>query len=156
MLSRAARHPIFVALAETIKRVRHSQGAVCGFAGRVPPGPDGARMETMQRCAGILPLLRESRWDLVLYVCGYRDVEMFPAVRLYVFCAAACELLAGCSRGLRKDRIYIPLARHAGLQRERRGDCERRGDEENSRTDPIRSRGCAKNVYAGDVRCSAW
>ncbi len=54
-----ARHPVFVALAETIRDVLDSEGAVCRSADRVSPGPDGDALRDHGRCAGLLPLLGE-------------------------------------------------------------------------------------------------
>ena len=55
-----ARHPVFVALARDDSRLLDSQGAVCGSADGVSPGPDGDALRNRWRGAGVLPLLGES------------------------------------------------------------------------------------------------
>jgi squalene synthase HpnC len=105
-----ARHPVFVALAETIR------------ACDIPKEPFADLLvafrqdQTVTRFPAMQDLLDYSRYSanpvghLVLYACGYRDAERF---RLSDFTCTGLQLAnfwQDVRRDYEKGRIYLPLA----------------------------------------------
>ncbi len=114
-----ARHPVFVALAETIRVVLHSQGALRRSAHRLPAGSDGDPLRDDAGRARLLPLLRQSRRPpraLRLRLCRRGAL---PALRCHLFRPATGKLLAGRARGLRQGPRLSSAGRHAALRRPR-------------------------------------
>ncbi len=106
-----ARHPVFVALAETIRGVRDSQGAFCRSARRVPPGPDRHPLRDHGRCAEYCRYSANPVGRLVLYACGEarrrRDENSASPTRP----ARRCSWRTSgrmCAWTLDARRVYLP------------------------------------------------
>jgi squalene synthase HpnC len=104
-----ARHPVFVALAETIHACDIPKDPFADLLIAFRQDQTVTRFETM---ADVLAYCRYSAnpvGHLVLYACGYRDAERF---RLSDFTCSALQL-ANFWQDVRvdytKDRIYFPL-----------------------------------------------
>jgi squalene synthase HpnC len=104
-----ARHPVFVALAETIRACEIPKTP---FADLLVAFRQDQRVTRFKTMADVMAYCRYSAnpvGHLVLYACGYRDAERF---RLSDFTCSALQL-ANFWQDVRvdytKDRIYFPL-----------------------------------------------
>ena len=105
-----ARHPVFVALAETIR------------ACDIPKEPFGdllvafkqdqivTRFPTMQDVLGYCRYSANPVGHLVLYVCGYRDAERFALSDHTCSALQLANFWQDVRVDYQKDRIYIPRA----------------------------------------------
>ena len=104
------RHPVFVALAETIKACAIPKEPFADLLVAFRQDQMVTRFETMEDVLGYCRYSANPVGHLVLYASGYRDAEMF---RLSDFTCSALQL-ANFWQDVRvdyaKDRIYIPLA----------------------------------------------
>jgi squalene synthase HpnC len=104
------RHPVFVALEETIKACEIPKDPFADLLVAFRQDQMVTRFETMQDVLGYCRYSANPVGHLVLYASGYRDKEMF---RLSDFTCSALQL-ANFWQDVRvdyaKDRIYIPLA----------------------------------------------
>jgi len=104
-----ARHPVFVALAETIRACDIPQQPFADLLVAFRQDQNVLRYQTMD---DVLDYCRNSAnpvGRLVLYACGYRDPEMF---RLSDFTCTALQLAnfwQDVSADFARGRIYLPL-----------------------------------------------
>jgi len=107
--SGSPRHPVFVALAETVRQFEIPQHEFSDLLKAF------RQDQTVQRYSTFDDLLRYCRYSanpvghLVLYLCGYRDAER---QRLSDFTCTALQLAnfwQDVSIDYEKDRIYLPL-----------------------------------------------
>lgn len=102
------RHPVFVALAETIRACRIPQQPFADLLVAFRRDQRAVRMETMRDVLDYCHYSANPVGHLVLYVCGYRDEERF---RLSDFTCTALQL-ANFWQDVRedyaRDRIYFP------------------------------------------------
>ena len=107
--SGSPRHPVFVALAETVRQFEIPQHEFSDLLKAF------RQDQTVQRYSTFDDLLRYCRYSanpvghLVLYLCGYRDAER---QRLSDFTCTALQLAnfwQDVSVDYAKDRIYLPL-----------------------------------------------
>jgi len=102
------RHPVFVALAETIRECDIPKQPFADLLVAFRRDQRAVRMETMQDVLDYCHYSATPVGHLVLYVCGYRDAERF---RLSDFTCTALQL-ANFWQDVRSDygrnRIYFP------------------------------------------------
>lgn len=102
------RHPVFVALAETIRECDIPKQPFADLLVAFRRDQSVVRMETMQDVLDYCHYSANPVGHLVLYVCGYRDAERF---RLSDFTCTALQL-ANFWQDVREDyarkRIYFP------------------------------------------------
>ncbi|MBT9329792.1 squalene synthase HpnC [Paracidobacterium acidisoli] len=103
------RHPVFVALAETIRACDIPKEPFADLLVAFRQDQTVTRFETMDEVLGYCRYSANPVGHLVLYACGYRDAERF---RLSDFTCSALQL-ANFWQDVRvdyaKDRIYFPL-----------------------------------------------
>jgi squalene synthase HpnC len=101
------RHPVFVALAETIRECNIPKQPFADLLVAFRQDQSVVRMETMQEVLGYCHYSANPVGHLVLYVCGYRDEERF---RLSDYTCTALQL-ANFWQDVREDyarnRIYF-------------------------------------------------
>ena len=103
------RHPVFVALAETVRQFEIPQHEFRRSADGLSPGPDVTRYETFDDLLGYCRYSANPVGHLVLYLCGYRDAER---QKLSDFTCTALQLAnfwQDVSVDYAKGRIYLPL-----------------------------------------------
>jgi squalene synthase HpnC len=102
------RHPVFVALAETIRACEIPKEPFADLLVAFRRDQSALRMETMRDVLDYCHYSANPVGQLVLYVCGYRDAERF---RLSDFTCTALQL-ANFWQDVRedyaRDRIYFP------------------------------------------------
>ncbi len=97
------RHPVFVALAETVQACDIPKHEFCGSAHRLSAGSDESLATKHSMIfSAIAANSANPVGHLVLYLCGYRDVDATGTRRLDLHRAAARQLLAGRQRRLRQ------------------------------------------------------
>ena len=132
-----ARHPVFVALAETIKACDIPKEPFADLLVAFRQDQTVTRYETMDDVLAYCHYSANPVGRLVLYACGYRDAEKFL---LSDFTCSALQL-ANFWQDVRadytKDRIYLPLDRHAPLRRRRGSDCPGQATAGLPRTDAV-------------------
>lgn len=105
-----ARHPVFVALAETIRVCNIPKSPFADLLVAFRQDQTVTRYRTMQDVFGYCRNSANPVGHLVLYVCGYREPELFT---LSDFTCTALQL-ANFWQDVREDylrnRIYLPLA----------------------------------------------
>jgi squalene synthase HpnC len=103
-----ARHPVFVALAETIHECEIPKEPFADLLVAFRRDQTVTHVESMEEVLGYCRYSANPVGRLVLYACGYRDTEMF---RLSDFTCSALQL-ANFWQDVRVDyekgRIYIP------------------------------------------------
>jgi squalene synthase HpnC len=103
-----ARHPVFVALAETIRACNIPKGPFADLLTAFRQDQAVTRYANMQDVLGYCRYSANPVGRLVLYICGYRDEERF---RLSDTTCSALQL-ANFWQDVRvdfvKDRVYIP------------------------------------------------
>ncbi len=104
-----ARHPVFVALAETIRACDIPQKPFADLLVAFRQDQTVLRYATMDDVLGYCRYSANPVGRLVLYACGYRDPEMF---RLSDFTCTALQLAnfwQDLSADYARGRIYLPL-----------------------------------------------
>ncbi len=122
-----ARHPVFVALAETIRACSIPKEPFADLLIAFRQDQTTTRYELLPDVLRLLPLLGQScRPAGALCLRGGERREL-PPVRCNLLGAAARQFLAGCARGLRQGPRLPSAGRHAPLRSERRDHCAGRG-----------------------------
>lgn len=102
------RHPVFVALAETIRACEIPKEPFADLLVAFRRDQRAVRMETMADVLDYCHYSANPVGQLVLYVCGYRDAERF---RLSDFTCTALQLAnfwQDVGNDYERDRIYFP------------------------------------------------
>lgn len=102
------RHPVFVALAETIRACEIPKEPFADLLVAFRRDQRAVRMETMADVLDYCHYSANPVGQLVLYVCGYRDAERF---RLSDFTCTALQLAnfwQDVASDYARDRIYFP------------------------------------------------
>ena len=105
-----ARHPVFVALAETIRACDIPQKPFADLLVAFRQDQTVTRYQTMDEVLDYCTYSANPVGHLVLYACGYRDPERF---RLSDFTCTALQLAnfwQDVSSDYARGRIYLPLA----------------------------------------------
>ena len=121
-----ARHPVFVALAETIRACSIPKEPFADLLTAFRQDQTVTRYATMDDVLGYCRYSANPVGRLVLYACGEVSDEELPPLRRHLLRAAARQLLAGCARGLRQGPRLSAAGRHAPLRRQRRDHRRRR------------------------------
>ena len=114
-----ARHPVFVALAETIRACSIPKEPFADLLIAFRQDQTVTRYRTMHDVLEYCRYSANPVGRLVLYACGYADEERFQTLRRNLLCAATGQLLAGCARRFRQGPRVSAAGRHAALRRER-------------------------------------
>ena len=110
-----ARHPVFVALAETIRACSIPKEPFADLLTAFRQDQTVTRYADHGGCAGLLPLLGQSRGPSGALRLRLRGRENVPPLRRNLLRAATGQLLAGCARGLRQGPRLHSARRHAAL-----------------------------------------
>ena len=105
-----ARHPVFVALAETITRLRHSSEALCRPAGGLSPGPDTCRVTrrwTMCWITADTPPIRSDGSSFM--PAAIATPEMFLLSDFTCTALQLANFWQDVSSDYARGRIYLPL-----------------------------------------------
>ena len=138
-----ARHPVFVALAETIRTCSIPKEPFADLLTAFRQDQVVTRYATMQDVLGYCRYSANPVGRLVLYTCGYTDEQRFQPLRRNLLRTTTRELLAGRPRRF-PERPRLPSARrHAALWRNRRDNREGNCDARIPRAPEARSRLCA-------------
>jgi len=103
------RHPVFVALAETIRKFEIPKQEFADLLGAFRQDQNVSRYDTFNDLLGYCHYSANPVGHLVLYVCGYRDSER---QRLSDYTCTALQLAnfwQDVSADFAKGRIYLPL-----------------------------------------------
>lgn len=104
-----ARHPVFVALGETIRVCNIPKQPFADLLIAFRQDQTTPRYRTMQDVLGYCHYSANPVGHLVLYACGYRDPELF---QLSDFTCTALQLAnfwQDVSEDFQRNRIYLPL-----------------------------------------------
>ncbi|HEX3436299.1 MAG TPA: squalene synthase HpnC [Pseudacidobacterium sp.] len=105
-----ARHPVFVALAETIRACDIPKGPFADLLVAFRQDQTVTRFQTMDDVLAYCRYSANPVGHLVLYTCGYRDAERFRLSD----CTCSALQLANFWQDVivdyQKDRIYFPIA----------------------------------------------
>ena len=102
-----ARHPVFVALAETIRACSIPKEPFADLLTAFRQDQTVTRYATMHDVLGYCRYSANPVGRLVLYACGYSGRRALPPLRCHLLGAATGQLLAGCARGLRQRTASI-------------------------------------------------
>jgi squalene synthase HpnC len=105
-----ARHPVFVALAETIRACDIPKAPFADLLTAFRQDQTVTRYNTMSEVLGYCRNSANPVGRLVLYVCGYRDDERFELSDHTCSALQLANFWQDVIRDYAKDRIYIPLA----------------------------------------------
>ena len=106
------RHPVFVALAETIRKFEIPKHEFSDLLIAFRQDQTVTRFETFDDVLAYCRYSANPVGHLVLYLCGYQRCRAPAAFRLHLHRAAVGELLAGCKRRLRQG-TNLPAARRS-------------------------------------------
>ena len=116
------RHPVFVALRETIREFDIPRDPFANLLTAFRQDQTITRYPTFDDLLGYCKNSANPVGHLVLYLCGYRDLqEQRSYFRLHLYSVAAGEFLAGRVGGLSRQRSHVSSAREPGKVR-----CQRR------------------------------
>ena len=146
------RHPVFVALAETIRECFIPKEPFADLLVAFRQDQTVTRYETMDDVLAYCRYSANPVGRLVLYACGERERRELPPLRRDLHRAATGQLLAGCARGLRQGPHLYSAERHGVLRRHRGVHCRRRRHAGVSRPDALRGRLCALRSLKRDFR----
>ena len=103
------KHPVFVALAETVREFDIPKHEFSDLLIAVPPGSNHHPFRHFRRRARVLPLLGESGGALVLYLCGYRDAERQQLSDYTCTALQLANFWQDVTVDYAKGRVYLPL-----------------------------------------------
>ena len=103
------RHPVFVALAETIRQCEIPQEPFANLLKAFRQDQTVTRYRTMQEVHGYCVHSANPVGHLVLYACGYRDAERFALSDFTCTALQLANFWQDVSVDYLKNRIYLPL-----------------------------------------------
>src|SRR5262249_47753278 len=104
----APRHPVFVALAETVARFSIPSDPFRDLLTAFRQDQTTLRYATMEEVIGYCRYSANPVGRLVLYLCGYRDAERLNLSDQTCTALQLANFWQDVTRDLEKDRIYIP------------------------------------------------
>jgi squalene synthase HpnC len=104
-----ARHPVFVALAETIRTCDIPQKPFADLLVAFRQDQNIARYQTMDELHGYCKFSANPVGRLVLYACGYRDPERFQLSDYTCTALQLANFWQDVSSDYDRGRIYLPL-----------------------------------------------
>jgi squalene synthase HpnC len=105
-----ARHPVFVALAETIRTCEIPKEPFADLLVAFRQDQTVTRFPTMNEVHAYCRYSANPVGRLVLYACGYRDAERFALSDYTCTALQLANFWQDVSVDYRKDRIYLPIA----------------------------------------------
>jgi squalene synthase HpnC len=105
-----ARHPVFVALAETIRVCDIPQKPFADLLVAFRQDQTVTRYQTMDDVLDYCTCSANPVGRLVLYACGYREPEMFPLSDFTCTALQLANFWQDVSSDYARGRIYLPLA----------------------------------------------
>src|SRR5580692_4203017 len=105
-----ARHPVFVALAETIRACAIPKEPFADLLVAFRQDQTVTRFETMDDVLAYCRYSANPVGRLVLYACGYRDAERFALSDYTCSALQLANFWQDVAVDYEKDRIYFPLA----------------------------------------------
>lgn len=105
-----ARHPVFVALADTIRACEIPKEPFADLLVAFKQDQRVTRFETMEDVLGYCRYSANPVGRLVLYVCGYRDAERFALSDATCSALQLANFWQDVKVDWRKDRVYFPQA----------------------------------------------
>lgn len=105
-----ARHPVFVALAETIRICEIPKDPFADLLVAFRQDQTVTRFETMEDVLHYCHYSANPVGHLVLYACGYRDAERFALSDYTCSALQLANFWQDVTVDYAKDRIYFPLA----------------------------------------------
>ena len=118
----APKHPVFVALAETVRQFDIPKHEFSDLLTAFRQDQTVTRFETFNDVLGILPLLCQSGWASRAVSVRISRCGTAAAFRLHLHGAATRQFLAGRQRGLRKGPHLSSARRPATFRSHRRRD----------------------------------
>lgn len=103
-----ARHPVFVALADTIKECGIPKEPFADLLVAFKQDQRVTRFETMEDVLGYCRYSANPVGRLVLYVCGYRDAERFALSDATCSALQLANFWQDVKVDWQKDRVYFP------------------------------------------------
>ena len=122
--NRSPRHPVFVALAETVREFEIPKREFTDLLTAFRQDQSVARYETFNDLLGYCRNSANPVGHLVLYLCGYRDAERQQLSDYTCTALQIANFWQDVSRDYEKGRIYLPLEDLAPIRRERRHDSQ--------------------------------
>lgn len=105
-----ARHPVFVALAETIRACNIPKKPFADLLIAFRQDQTVTRYRTMEDLFGYCVNSANPVGHLVLYACGYRDAELFTLSDFTCTALQLANFWQDVGEDDRRGRIYLPLA----------------------------------------------
>ena len=129
------RHPVFVALAETIRQCDIPKEPFADLLVAFRQDQTVTRYDTMEDLLGYCRYSANPVGRLVLYACGYRDAERFALSDLTCSALQLANFWQDVRVDWAKDRVYIPLQhlKEAGLDEGIFGEHTRTGGDAEER-----------------------
>lgn len=126
----SARHPVFVALAETIRACDIPQKPFADLLVAFRQDQTVTRYRTMDDVLGYCEYSANPVGRLVLYACGYRVPEMFALSDFTCTALQLANFWQDVSSDYERGRIYLPLQdmEHYGVQESTIARCEATAD----------------------------
>src|SRR5271165_5985434 len=107
--TRGPRHPVFVALAETVRKFEIPKHEFADLLSAFRQDQSVRRYETFSDLLGYCRYSANPVGHLVLYLCGYRDAERQQLSDATCTALQLANFWQDVGRDLEKGRIYIPL-----------------------------------------------
>ncbi len=116
----APRHPVFVALAETVRRFEIPRKPFTDLLTAFRQDQTTSRYATFDELAGYCKNSANPVGHLVLYLCGYRDAERQALSDFTCTALQLANFWQDVSRDYDKGRIYLPVRdlQHFGVTEE--------------------------------------
>ncbi len=108
-LTRGPRHPVFVALAETVRRFEIPKHEFADLLTAFRQDQSVSRYETFNDLLGYCRYSANPVGHLVLYLCGYRDSERQQLSDCTCTALQLANFWQDVSADFAKGRIYLPL-----------------------------------------------
>ena len=108
-LTRGPRHPVFVALAETVRRFEIPKHEFADLLSAFRQDQSVSRYETFNDLLGYCRYSANPVGHLVLYLCGYRDSERQQLSDCTCTALQLANFWQDVSADFAKGRIYLPL-----------------------------------------------
>ena len=116
------RHPVFVALAETVHKFEIPKQAFADLLTAFRQDQTITRFETFKDLLGYCRYSANPVGHLVLYLCGYRDPERQELSDYTCTALQLANFWQDVSADYAKGRIYLPLEDLRDIRCERRGN----------------------------------
>ncbi len=151
----APRHPVFIALRETIREFDIPRDPFANLLTAFRQDQTITRYPTFEDVLGYCKNSANPVGHLVLYLCGYRDAERQQLSDYTCTALQLANFWQDVAVDYGKGRIYLPLDSLAKFGVSESDIAERRATPQFLRDDEVRSGACARLVRAWGCRWSA-